>query len=540
MAGRDHDSVSSNNIDAGDYKNTARHRVRNPRQSVEKRLYHVFKKSEKEKIVKVADILGELHVTDLHSERYRSIKYSFDSLFKAFILKKVKRIKFQTRLQQYLSTNKREARKLGLEEIPDRRTLSHFLNNVLEDETRKLIDFTAKRIAGIADKFSISLDIEIKAETSEKKSSRRTFYRKRKHKTRRWATLLKKKISPFMDLNLADNCIYGKNDFMDLLLHLTQTQDFAENGSKTLQEMRKTVPDADTLLYHLKQYNNRENLRKMFKVMFERLWEISRKNNMFNRRRKYDVAVDFTEWFFYGDKSAPMVVGKKPERGTDRCYKFATINIVEAGRRFTLLALPVGAFDKKEDVLTELLRYARERIKIRKVYVDRGFFSRECIKAMDRLNCNFLMPCTSNKRIRKLKEKLPAPFIVRDYEMGDAMFNVIIAKDEKKYGDKKLAFASNEEWSEDDLKLSQRICRQYTKRWGIETSYRVKKHSFRPKTTSKNYFVRLFYFLLSVLLYNLWILLDVLLYLTLYGEIGEDHIVTSKLFGTIFYKAGVG
>jgi putative transposase len=73
----------------------------------------------------------------------------------------------------------------------------------------------------------------------------------------------------------------------------------------------------------------------------------------------------------------------------------------------------------------------------------------------------------------------------------------------------------------------------YSKRWGIETSYRVKKHSFRAKTTSKNYYIRLFYFLFSVLMYNLWILCDILIWLHLFGFIGEDHKITSKFFGTI-------
>ena len=102
---------------------------------------------------------------------------------------------------------------------------------------------------------------------------------------------------------------------------------------------------------------------------------------------------------------------------------------------------------------------------------------------MKRLNCKFLMPCTSNNRIKQLMGQLPAPFVVRDYKMNDVTFNIVIAKDEKRYGDKKLAFASNEDWNENDLDLSERICRAYSKRWGIETSYRVKKYSFRPKTT---------------------------------------------------------
>ena len=535
MAGRDHESVSSNNNVGGDYKNTARCRVRQQKQVVEQRLYHIFQKYQNGKDIAVAEILKLLSVVDLHNVHYRSIKFSLDALFRACVLKEVKGLRCYTQLEKYLGYHKKEAQSLGFDEIPNRRTFSHFITTVAGEQTRELIGFTARKMVEIADKFSIDLDIDIKVEKAKKPVSQATFYRTKKTKAKELARLLRKKISPFMDLNMADNCTYTKNHFLNLLTHLCLTQDFAENGSKTLREARDMVPDADTLLYHLKHYDDMESLKKMFLVVFEKLWDIGRSSNLFNPRRKYDVAVDFTEWFFYGDKGAPMVMGKKPERGTDRCYKFATINIVEADRRFTLLALPVGPFDKKEDILTELLHYARQRITIRRVYLDRGFFSGNCIKAMKRLNLKFLMPCTSNNRIKQLLEQVPAPFVVRDYEMGDVTFNLVIVKDEKRYGNKKLAFASNEDWNENDLTLSERLCRQYNKRWGVETSYRVKKHSFRPKTTSKNYFVRLFYFLLSVLLYNLWILLDILLCLLLFGSKAEDHIITSKLFGTIFY-----
>lgn len=59
-----------------------------------------------------------------------------------------------------------------------------------------------------------------------------------------------------------------------------------------------------------------------------------------------------------------FLLGHSTENGTDRCYKFATINIVEADRRFTLLTLPVGQFDRKEDILAKLIEYAKRRIKI--------------------------------------------------------------------------------------------------------------------------------------------------------------------------------
>lgn len=130
----------------------------------------------------------------------------------------------------------------------------------------------------------------------------------------------------------------------------------------------------------------------------------------------------------------------------------------------------------------------------------------------------------------------PAPSVVKDFRIGDVLINVVIVESDGK----KYAFASNEEWDENDVDLADKIFRQYGKRWGIETSYRVKKHSFRPKTTSKNYLIRFFYFMFSVLMYNLWILLDIILCILVFGMKKAKHIITSKLFATIFYKSGDG
>lgn len=321
-----------------------------------------------------------------------------------------------------------------------------------------------------------------------------------------------------------------------------QTRDFAENGNKTFRELRSyNCPDADTLLYHLKNYQSRKQLHKMFITLFEIVWEMARKANTFDIRKRYDVAIDFTEWYFYGDRSTPMVVGKEPDRGTTKCYKFATINIVEAGKRFTLLALPVGPFDEKKDILSKLLSYTLERIKIRRVYVDRGFFDSNAIKVFNRFHLKYLMPATKIPTVQDVLEIAPAPSIITDFEMKDITFNLVIVEEELEDEQKiKRAFATNEEYNKNDVNLAERLFDLYGRRWGIETTYRVKKQSYLPKTTSKEYLIRLFYFMFSVLLYNLWILADILIWLALFGVVKEDHLVTSKLFGTILYTIDSG
>jgi len=46
--------------------------------------------------------------------------------------------------------------------------------------------------------------------------------------------------------------------------------------------------------------------------------------------------------------------------------------------------------------------------------------------------------------------------------------------------------------------------RRYSRRWQIENEYKIIKHDFLAKTSSKDYRVRLFYFVFAVLLYNIW------------------------------------
>jgi len=333
--------------------------------------------------------------------------------------------------------------------VPNQRTISHFINKVLDDETKQLIDFIAMKIEEISTKFGILLDTHLIQPQQPKKQAERTFYHNKNLKTQEISTLFKKRFSSVIELNIKRNSMYKKNDLIDLILHMCNTNDFAENGSKTFQLQRIKTPNGDTLLYHLKEYQDADQIKRMFTYMFEMIWETARKANHFPRI--VDCSIDYTSWHFYGDKNAPMVTEMKPDRGTTHCYKFATITISERNQRFTLLAIPVGPFDNKQEILRTLLDYALQRVKIRRLYVDRGFFDSDSIQLFKEYHLKFLMPCTANERIKKILEVVPATTVVKNYEMKNALFNVIVVNDE--YGVKR-AFATNIEFNENDVGLA--------------------------------------------------------------------------------------
>lgn len=502
--------------------------------TIEQGIYNTFVQLKQEKEITIADYLNRMHLS-CFEKQYRSIKFTYESLFKLLIFQKLKGIRFQAQLERYPRMHRHEHHKLNLPSVPTQQIISYFSTMILDEESRQLIDFIASKINEISNKFGILLDTNIYQPKQPKEQAERTIYHNKNLKTKEISILFKKRFSSVIDLNVGKNSIYQKHDFIDLMLHMCNTNDFAENGSKTFQIQRTKTPNGDTLLYHLKDYNSIDQIKRMFFSIFEMIWETARKANQF--QRIVDCSIDYTSWHFYGDKNAPMVTEMKPDRGTTHCYKFATITISERNQRFTLLAIPVGPFDNKQEILRTLIEYAMQRVKIRRLYVDRGFFDSDSIELFKYYHLKFLMPCTANERIKKILEVMPSPTVIKDYEMKNTRFNVIIVNDELGV---KRAFATNIDFNENDVDLAERLFYLYSKRWGIETSYRVKKHSFRPKTTSKNYFIRLFYFMFSVLLYNLWLLTDILVCLAVIGAFNGNHLITSKYFCSILVSVDPG
>ena len=121
--------------------------------------------------------------------------------------------------------------------------------------------------------------------------------------------------------------------------------------------------------------------------------------------------------------------------------------------------------------------------------------------------------------------------IIKDFKIGENTFvNLYLIDDDKRI---KRAFITNTNIPE---QLAPYLFNFYSKRWGIETSYRQLDHDFLVRTTSKNFCLRLFYFLFSVCLYNLWILVNFCVSLKIYGRLAEKPIITARTFAIILSK----
>ncbi len=88
----------------------------------------------------------------------------------------------------------------------------------------------------------------------------------------------------------------------------------------------------------------------------------------------------------------------------------------------------------------------------------------------------------------------------------------VVEEEENEDSTKLLPYATNMSVSAD------KIHEYYSRRFGIETQYRV-KNRFLGRTSSKDFSVRYGFFVLALCLYNLWILLNI----AERGREGLDH-----------------
>ena len=308
-------------------------------------------------------------------------------------------------------------------------------------------------------------------------------------------------------LKVNDNSIFSKEDILSAVVTAAINVDFLE-GSTILNRALWECPTADDVFYHLKKIEKRGVLDDLNDALV--------KTVRFYRSRKFfpprvNCAIDTHDIPYYGDKKRSFVRGTKEKAGTNYAVCFITLNIVENGRRLTVAALPYLPLDDKTELVKRLITIARKVISIDVLFMDKGFPSVEMLQMLDRLKVKYLMATQRWKGVKKIlkgKRKFP---LIAEYEMkgtGKSAKTTLFAV-EKVDGDKKLRFCFITNMKIDSSRDALNLAELFRNRWGIETSYRVKKE-FRAKTTSNAYVVRLLFFLYSVLLYNIWVLCNAL------------------------------
>jgi len=112
------------------------------------------------------------------------------------------------------------------------------------------------------------------------------------------------------------------------------------------------------------------------------------------------------------------------------------------------------------------------------------------------------------------------------YQTHTAEFLYVPATDEEVDGNYAVFVTNRNHVAPDEIR---HVVNSYSRRWDIENQYKSVK-AFLPKTSSKDYRVRLFSFTFAALLYNLWRLTDHLVKVGMGRDIRSPPVVTAKTF----------
>jgi len=237
------------------------------------------------------------------------------------------------------------------------------------------------------------------------------------------------------------------------------------------------------------------------------------------RRRRWQMAIDWHLVPYYGEpfRSRNELYHCRPHLGTTRFHAYATACIVEYGQRYTVALSWVRKHESTVTVLRRLLATIRKMgWKIRRLLLDRAFFSVDVALLLQQERLPFLMPVAL--RGRKPKKRRPPTglrFIQRQkagwyrhtLKRGDKAATVKICvayrsyrrRGEKQRRTQKLLFAA---WRVDGSPTE--IRETYRDRFGIESSYRQRRQA-RIYTCTRNPHLRLVFVAVSLLLRNLWV-----------------------------------
>lgn len=230
-----------------------------------------------------------------------------------------------------------------------------------------------------------------------------------------------------------------------------------------------------------------------------------------------------------------MVHGLKEKH--KRGYAMATITIIGEDTPIVLGVEPVrresqweteDAGDTSQERLVErLLIQAEQHVDIHKVFCDRAFDAKGVRDAIDRHDMTYLIPKQKYEAeiadIEELeRESVTGVGVVRDVPHGHEgrvhTGSIMYVPSTKKDGSYAV-FTTNRDVP---LDMVQGFTGQYTQRWEIENEYKTIKQHFLPTVASTDYRIRFLYFMIGVVMYNVWRLTNLLFWDAVDVHLGEQ------------------
>jgi putative transposase len=234
-------------------------------------------------------------------------------------------------------------------------------------------------------------------------------------------------------------------------------------------------------------------------------------------KRSYALAGDLTLIPYHGqaDQDNKEIVRGEAKSGTSHFHGYATISIVHNQRRYVLALTFVERGERMVNILRRLLnRVKRLKIKVRRVYLDKGFCAVEVFKTLDRRDMSYIIPIPvlgKSGGVRHLFQGQCSYFAPYTFDSpASGQYTVQAAAVRRytkgKYGRQGIVWFAYAVSGLPRGYTPKHVFELYRQRFGIETSYR-QMNQVRARTTSRNPVVRLLLVGLAFIFVNLYVAL---------------------------------
>lgn len=263
-----------------------------------------------------------------------------------------------------------------------------------------------------------------------------------------------------------------------------------------------------------------DGLPRTLQVLEKRLnWALTNSWPRRLLRRSWQIAIDWHLVPYYGEPkdSRNEIYYGQPRQGTTKFHAYASACIVQHGQRYTLALTYVRRHETTVTVLRRLLSRIREiGLKIKRLLLDRAFFSLSVIQYLQGEKVPFLMPVVLRGR-RPKKKRAPtglrwikrqnAGWYPHTLKNGNQAASISVCVGYRTYhnrktrrrGQQKLLFAA---WQVHGSPTE--IRERYRKRFGIESSFRQLRQA-RIYTCTRDPHLRLLFVAVALILRNLWV-----------------------------------
>jgi hypothetical protein len=289
-----------------------------------------------------------------------------------------------------------------------------------------------------------------------------------------------------------------------ILVRAASKQDTIENTSKELNK----ATCGNNIRYHLRKISDFKQLEGQVNLA------LKSKIPQGLKKKSLVVAIDLNLIPYYGnpkDSEKPYIYRSKAKDGTCSFYAYATLYTIKKGKRVTLAIRGVRWQDTKVCILTCLLaELSSLKIQVKRLYLDREFFTISVIRWLKALDIPLAMPAIRRgkeggiKQFLKGRKSYKATYTMSRSKDDFVTFDIWIICKYKKGKRKQNGI---EYYVYVTYKIStnlNQLHQCYRQRFGIESSYRL-KNLCRIRTTTKQPNLRFLFVGISFLLVNIWV-----------------------------------